>query len=81
MGLIRDAAFTALGYGIAGVKESNIVKDAINKASEKRGLNPDLPLRCIIEDYARAHGVYGQDNRFYKELLQIAESYRDPFGD
>ena len=45
------------------------------------GLNPDPPLRCIIEDYARAHGVYGQDNRFYKELLQIAESYRDPFGD
>lgn len=81
MGLFRDAAFAALGYGIAGARESNVVKDAINRATEKRGLNPDPPLRSIIDDYARAHGVYGRDNHFYKDLLQIAESYRDPFGE
>ena len=77
MGLLRDAAFTALGYGIAGAKESNIVKDT----TEKKGLNSDPPLWSIVEDYARAHGIYGQDNNFYRELLHIAEKYRDLFND
>lgn len=81
MGLLRDAAFTALGYGIAGAKESNIVKDTINKVTEKKGVNSDPPLWSIVEDYARAHGIYGQDNNFYRELLHIAEKYRDPFND
>lgn len=81
MGILRDAAFTAFGYAISGVKDSNIVKDAINTATEKRGLNPDPPLGSIVDDYARAHGIYGCDNNFYRELMQIAERYHDPYSD
>ena len=81
MGLLRDAAFAALGYGIAGAKDSNVVKDAINKATKKKGMNPDPPIWCVVEDYARAHGIYGPDNNFYRQLLQIAERYHDPFSD
>lgn len=73
MGLLRDLTIGAIGgavgYGIGEKKE--------REGSAKI----DQPLSCFIEEYARAHGVYSRDNRFYRELLHVAEQYHDPYND
>lgn len=62
----------AIGYTL-GEKAGNDIST--------NGLNSDPPLSCIIEDYARAHGIYGRDNNFCRELIRIAETYHDPYSD
>lgn len=73
MSLFRDLTMGAIGgavgYSIGSKKE----KETICKL--------DQPLSGFIEEYARAHGVYNRDNRFYRELLTVAEQYHDPYND
>ena len=51
--LHRHLTLTAMG---------ELLKFATEKKT--KGLNSDPPLSCIIEDYARAHGVFGRNNNF-----------------
>ena len=76
MGLFRDLVIGTIG-GAIGYNLGE--KSATEKKT--KGLNSDPPLSCIIEDYARAHGVCGRDNNFCRELIRIAESYHDPYKD
>lgn len=76
MGLFRDLVIGTIG-GAIGYNLGE--KSATEKKT--KGLNSDPPLSCIIEDYARAHGVFGRDNNFCRELIRIAETYHDPYKD
>ena len=53
------------------------VKKAIEHAI---AANPGIPISSIVEDYARIHGIYGRSNDFARELMRIAENYRDPYN-
>ena len=57
--------------------------ELLKSATEKKakGLSAERPLWCSIEDYARAHGVFGRDNNVCRELIRIAETYHDPYKD
>lgn len=73
MGFFRDLTMGAIGGAVGyGLGE---------KHERDNAAKLDQPLSCFIEEYARAHGVYSRDNRFYRELLKIAEQYRDPYND
>ena len=76
MGLLRDVTIGAIG-GAVGYHYGE--KQAIKKKT--KGLNPDPPLRCIIEDYAKAHHVYGRANWLFHEFVNIAELYHDPYNE
>ena len=73
MSLFRDLTMGtiggAVGYGMGTKQEKGKVAKL------------DQPLSSFIEEYARAHGVYNRDNRFYRELLSAAEQYHDPYSD
>ena len=68
--LHRHLTLTAMG---------ELLKFATEKKT--KGLNSDPPLSCIIEDYARADGVFGRNNNFCRKLIRIAETYHDPYKD
>ena len=68
-----------IGSAIGGVAGNKLAEH--KEAKKNKGLNPDPPLDSIIEDYARAHGVYTRDNNLYRELLRIAEYYHDPYNE
>lgn len=73
MSLLRDLTMGAIG-GAVGY--------GLGRGHEKgQAAKLDQPLSCFIEEYARAHGVYSRDNRFYRELLQIAEQFHDPYNE
>ena len=69
MGFLRDAAFTALGYGINSLVHNN---DRNSYSSDN--------LEELILDYAHRHDVYGRDQDFYNKLIKIAEEFRDPYA-
>ena len=77
---LEDAACAALGYGVASLvnNKKKTGPDAIKAAIEA---NDHIPLSCIVEDFARVHNIYGRDNNFYRQLLEIAEQYHDPYND
>ena len=69
MGLLRDAAFAAAGYGLHELVN--------NKKKEK--FVPEKSLADIIDEYAQAHNIWGRDERFYQQLLNIISKYHDPY--
>lgn len=72
MSLLRDLTMGAIGgvvgYGMGESRE--------RKTSSVR---LDQPLASLIEEYARAHNIFGRYNSFHRELMRIAEYYRDPY--
>jgi len=64
MGILRDAALVAAGYGL-------------NKLVNKDSHSADNDnLYKIIDDYARRHGIYYTDEGFYNLLIEIAQRYK-----
>ena len=73
MSLFRDLTIGAIGGAVGyGLGESHERKTNLARL--------DQPLSCLIEEYARAHNIFGRDNSFYRELIKIAEYYRDPYN-
>lgn len=77
---LEDAACAALGYGVGARRAKNkaeVGPDAIKHAIEA---NPHIPLSCIVEDWARVHGIFGRNNGLSRELSRVAEQYHDPYA-
>lgn len=77
---LEDAACAAIGYGVGALRTKNkaeVGPDAIKHAIEA---NPNIPLSCIVEDWARVHGIFGRNNDLSRELSRIAEQYYDPYA-
>ena len=72
MGVFRDLTIGAIGgavgYGIGSKQCDKVAK-------------LDQPLSTYIDEYARYHGVYNRDNRFFRELQAISKNYHDPNND
>ena len=76
--LLEGAIAGVIGYEVAKhTQQAEVGPQAIKHAIEA---NSNIPLSCIVEDYARVHGIFGRSNDFYKELMRIAEHYRDPYN-
>ena len=71
MSFLRDAAFTAIGYGLNSLVHSNERKNSSNKYDN---------LEDLILDYAHKHDVYGRDQDFYRKLMRVAEQFKDPYS-
>ena len=77
---LEDAVCAALGYGLGShnaKKNPEVGPDAIKRAIEA---NPNVPLSCVIEDWARVHGMFGYNNDLFRELSRVANNYRDPYA-
>ncbi|MBR6465125.1 MAG: hypothetical protein IKS82_01675 [Bacteroidales bacterium] len=70
MGLLKDAAYFAAGYGAAELLRAKGKKKAVKQ--KQTGYLDDL-----INGYARQHDIFGYNNRFYKRIMKIAEKYRE----
>lgn len=73
MSLLRDLTMGAIG-GVVGY--------GMGESQERKNSSArlDQPLASLIEEYARAHNIFGRSNSFSLELQRIAESYRDPYN-
>lgn len=71
MSFLRDAAFTAIGYGLNSLVHSDERKNSSSKYDN---------LEDLILDYAHKHDVYGRDQEFYHKLMRIAEQFKDPYA-
>jgi rRNA-processing protein FCF1 len=65
----------AAGYAVSELSKSHPLKEAVDNKLNRNKANKDL--RDIIREYAKAHGIYTQDNRLAKELHDIATEYQE----
>ena len=66
MSLLRDVAFTAIGYGL-----NSFINDNYNSNCDD--------IEELILDYAHKHDIWGRDQNFYNRLINIAKQFRDPY--
>lgn len=69
MSFLKNAALVAAGYGL---------HELMDGRSEKNTL--PMTLEDIIDEYAHAHDIWGRDEHFYQQLLEIIEKYHDPYA-
>jgi hypothetical protein len=72
MSFLRDAAFTAVGYGL-----NSFVHRGERKRCQSNGYDS---LEDIILDYAHRHDIWGRDENFYQKLIKIADQFHDPYA-
>jgi chromosome condensin MukBEF ATPase and DNA-binding subunit MukB len=65
----------AAGYAVSELSKSHPLKEAVDNRLNRNKANKDL--RDIIREYAKARGIYTQDNRLAKELHDIATEYQE----
>jgi chromosome condensin MukBEF ATPase and DNA-binding subunit MukB len=65
----------AAGYAVSELSKSHPLKEAVDNKLNRNKANKDL--RDIIREYAKARGIYTQDNRLAKELHDIATEYQE----
>ena len=75
MSLISNILSGVLGYGVAELSSSHALRDLLDQKINHHLANTDL--REIIQDVARARGIYTSDNRLARELHDIAISYEE----
>ena len=71
---LKDALFVALGYAVG----QRVSKSDIQKSVD--GYLKDAPVWSVVNDLARAKGVYVRSQGFYEELVQAAKSFEDPYA-
>lgn len=71
MGLLRDIAIGAIGYGISELSKDDekVIKKFLNQ-----------PIDCLVEAWAREHGIYVRSNDLSRDLQRLSENYRDPYA-
>lgn len=65
----------AAGYAVSELSKSHPLKEVVDNKLNRNKANKDL--RDIIREYAKARGIYTQDNRLAKELHDIATEYQE----
>ena len=74
-GLLENVISGAIGYGLASAQKSNALTELID---QKIGhVNNNKSIRDVVEDYAKAHGIYTQNNAFAHELQKLADQYKE----
>ena len=71
MGLLRDIAIGAIGYGVSELSRDD--KKVVEKFL-------DQPIDCVIEEWAKHHGIYVRSNDLSRDLKRLSEYYKDPYA-
>lgn len=74
MSFLRDLGMVAIGYGISGLSDSNVVSDVIDSKFGNKSLEE------TIDKWARNHNIYSRNKDMYNELMRIAQKYYDPYA-
>ena len=77
MGLLGNVVSGAIGYGIASAQKSNPLTELIDQKIGHNGNGGRKSIRDIVEEYAKAHGIYTQNNAFAYELQKLADQYKE----
>ena len=75
MGLIENLLAGATGYAVSEMSRSHTLRDAIDERINRS--KQKVTLENLIDEYARQHGIYNQDNKLAKSLHQIAMRYEE----
>ena len=75
MGIIEDILAGAAGYTISEASKSHPLRDAIDERFNRS--KQKVSLEELIDEYARLHGIYTQDNKLAYRLHQIAIRYEE----
>ncbi len=75
MGLIENLLAGATGYAVSEMSRSHTLRDAIDERINRS--KQRVTLEDLIDEYARQHGIYTQDNKLAKSLHQIAMRYEE----
>ena len=70
MDFLKDLGLVALGYGISGISESNVVADLLDNRFGGKSLEE------VVDKWAKEQNIYSRSDYMYRELLRIAEKYR-----
>ena len=77
MGLLGNVVSGAIGYGIASAQKSNSLTELIDQKIGRNGNGGGKSIRDVVEEYAKAHGIYTQNNAFAHELQKLADQYKE----
>ena len=75
MGLIENLLAGATGYAVSEMSRSHMLRDAIDERINRS--KQKVTLLDLIDEYARQHGIYTQDNKLAHHLHQIATRYEE----
>ena len=77
MGLLGNVVSGAIGYGISEASKSHPLRDLIDQKICHNGNGSGKSIRDVVEEYAKAHGIYTQNNAFAHELQKLADQYKE----
>lgn len=77
MGLLGNVVSGAIGYGISEASKSHHLRDLIDQKIGRNGNGCGKSIRDVVEEYAKAHGIYTQNNAFAHELQKLADQYKE----
>ena len=75
MGLLENVIAGATGYAISEMSKSHPLRDAIDERINRS--KQEVTIEDLIDEYARQHGIYTQDNNLAYRLHQIAIRYEE----
>ena len=75
MGLIEELLAATAGYTFSELSKSHPLRDAIDERINRS--KQKMTLEDLIDEYARLHGIYTQDNKLAYRLHQIAIRYEE----
>ena len=77
MGLLGNVVSGAIGYGISEASKSHPLRDLIDQKIGHNGNGGGKSIRDVVEEYAKTHGIYTQNNAFAHELQKLADQYKE----
>lgn len=77
MGLLGNVVSGAIGYGISEASKSHPLRDLIDQKIGHNENGGGKSIRDVVEEYAKAHGIYTQNNAFAHELQKLADQYKE----
>jgi len=75
MGLLENVIAGATGYAISEMSKSHPLRDAIDERINRS--KQEVTLEDLIDEYARQHGIYTQDNNLAHHLHMIATRFEE----
>ena len=83
MGLLEHVIAGVTGYAVSEMSKSHPLRDVIDERINRS--KQEVTLEDLIDEYARQHGIYTQDNNLAHRLHMIATrfeeyDYEDVYG-
>lgn len=74
MGIIKDVAIGALGYGISEISKSHPVRDFVNERFEK---DTTKTIEDVVKEFAASQNIYANNNGFAHKLHMLGRYFEE----